>query len=366
MQHKISDAVISGSLKFIPLKGLKISKRHLPGYDADGNVGAEAGVEKIYSVLKTESMLRGLCNEQMIGFRYIVDSMSYGIDGMLGGKVYLSQAAQRRGKCTAILNAPSKREFSKSTNPYFCDTFVNGVDIKPAFNTDYVPKGGNDKLIASKKFSLPDQDNGATYTACFFPNLVYTVGGKSFNVPPAADVCNTLMRKFTGGDPWVICANNNGIISNPYVSGVEYMLDIEDRAALEPFGINPIITRNGVPMIYGNQTTYQRVKSDLNKLSIRENQNTLEIQCQAILDNYVFLYNNPQTRADIVQMLTPPLEAARISGAIDSYNIQCDEKNNTEDIITNDLGVVEVEVIHNHGMEKILAIFRLKRNKQAA
>ena len=365
MQHKISDSVISSNLKFIPMKGLKISKRHLPGYDADGNVGAEAGVEKIYSVLKTEGIMRGLCNEEMIGFRYIVDSMSYGVDSMLGGKVYLSQAALRKGKCTAILNAPSKREFAKSTNPYFCDTFVNGVDIKPAFKTEYIPKGGNSKLIASKKFSLPDQDNGATYTACFFPNLVYTVNGKSFNVPPAADVCNTLIRKFNGGDPWVICANNNGIISNPYVTGVEYALDPEDRDALEPYGINPIITRNNVPMIYGDQTCYQRVKSDLNKLHIRENQNSLEIQAQAILDNYVFLYNNPQTRADIIQMLTPVFEAARVSGAIESYTLQCDEKNNTEDIITNDLGICEASVVHSHGMEKILAIFRLKRNNRS-
>lgn len=365
MQHKISDSIVSSCLKFIPMKGLKITKRHLPGYDAEGNVGAEAGVEKIYSVLKTEGMMRGLCNEQMIGFRYIVDSMSYGVDGMMGGKVYLSQAALRRGKCTALLNAPSKREFAKSTNPYFCDSFVNGVDIKPAFDTAYIPKGGNDKLISSKKFSLPDQDNGATYTAVFFPNLIYSVGGKSFSVPPAADVCNVLIRKFNGGDPWVICANNNGIISNPYVTGVEYMLDNEDRDALEPFGINPIITRNGVPMIYGNQTTYQRVRSDLNKLHIRENQNTLEIQAQAILDNYVFMYNNPQTRADIVQMLTPVFEAARVSGAIESYTIQCDEKNNTEDVIINDLGIVECSVVHNHGMEKILAVFRLKRNKKS-
>ena len=361
MQHKLSDSIISSSLKFIPMKGLKISKRHLPGYDSDGNVGMEAGVEKISSVLKSEGILRGLCNDQMINFRYIVDSMSYGIDGMLGGKVYLSQAAQKRGKCLAILNAPSKREFSKSTNPYFCDTFVNGVDIKPAFKTEYIPLGGNDKLIASKIFSLPDQDNGATYTACFFPNLVYSVNGKSFNVPPAADVCNTLIRKFSGGDPWVICANNNGIISNPYVTGIEYPVDHEDRDSLEPFGINPLITRNGVPMIYGNQTTYQRVKSDLNKLSTRENLNTLEIQVQAELDNYVFLYNNAQTRADVVQVVTPIMEAARISGAIDSYTIQCDDKNNTEELIKEDFGIVEISTVFNHGMEKILSVFRLKR-----
>lgn len=359
----LTDSKVFDQLTWIPMKGLKITSRHQPGYDESGRPDREAGIEKIYKVLtQDEGVHRGLLNDQMVSYRYIIDSMSGGLDIMMGGKVYLSNLAKDHGKCTAILNAPSKKEFVTSRNPYFCDQFVNGTEIKPAFSTKYIPLGGNDKNFATKKFSLPDVDNGATYTAVFFPNLTYSWRNHEVSVPPAADVANVLIRKFTGSDPYMICANNNGIISNPDVKGVEMALDHEDRDALEPFGINSIITRDGNIMIYGNETAYQRVQSDFNKLHVRENLNTIEIACDAILQNYVFLYNNAQTRADIVQKLTPVLEAAKTSGAIDSYTIQCDEKNNTEEIISADYGVVDLTVVMNHGMEKIVQRITLKRN----
>jgi hypothetical protein len=297
----------------------------------------------------------------MIDFRYIIDSMGYGLDTMMGGKVYLSQMAKKRGKCLAVLNAPSKRDFERSRNPYFCDTFVNGVDIKPAFDTKYIPLGGNDQIYSEKIFSLPDADNGATFTGVFFPYLKYTVNGRECLVPPAADVANVLVRKFLGSDQWMICANNNGVLSNPDLMGLEYACDTQDRDALEPFGINAIITRNNNIMIYGNQTAYQRVKSDFNKLHIRENLNTLEIACDAVLQNYVFLYNTAQVRADIVQKLDPILSAAQTSGAVQQYQIICDETNNTDEIIENDYGVVDIILFMNHGMEKIVQRFTLRR-----
>lgn len=361
LQHQLSDDIVSHAYRFIPLKGLKVGKRHMPGYDEYGVLNAEAGVEKIYSMLMDPGISRGLTNPQMIDFRYIIDSMGYGLDAMMGGKVYLSQMAKKRGKCLAVLNAPSKRDFERSRNPYFCDTFVNGVDIKPAFDTKYIPLGGNDQIYSEKIFSLPDADNGATFTGVFFPYLKYTVNGRECLVPPAADVANVLVRKFLGSDQWMICANNNGVLSNPDLMGLEYACDTQDRDALEPFGINAIITRNNNIMIYGNQTAYQRVKSDFNKLHIRENLNTLEIACDAVLQNYVFLYNTAQVRADIVQKLDPILSAAQTSGAVQQYQIICDETNNTDEIIENDYGVVDIILFMNHGMEKIVQRFTLRR-----
>lgn len=360
-QNKISDSVVSGNLKFIPLKGLKIGKRHMPGYDENGIMSKEGGIEKIYSVLSSAGILRGLCNPQMIQFRYVIDSMSGGIAPMMGGKVYISQLAMKKGKTTALLNAPSKREFARSTNPYFCASFVNGVDIKPPFSTEYVAKGGNDELYGENIFSLPDEDNGGKKTGVFWPNLIYSVGGKKVSVPPAADVANVLIRKYTGSDPWMICANNNGVISNDNLYGLEYEADQTDRDYLEPMGINTIISRDGNVMIYGNQTCYQRVISDYNKFHIIENLHTLEIAVDAILQNYVFLYNNAQTRADIIQKVTPIFQAAQTSGAIDDFKLICDESNNTEELIAQDFGILECQIVFGHGMEKILSIFRLKR-----
>ena len=360
-QYALSNDAISHSLKFIPMKGLHISSKHRPGFDENGRVNMEAGIEKIYSMLEDEGIRSGLSNPNMVEYRYIVDSMSYGLANELGGKVYLSRLAHDRGKTTALLNLPSKRQFELSQDPCFCDTYERTVYNKPPFRTKYIPMGGNSDLYSTMSFSLPTEDDGSKFTATFWPNLIYQTNGRRISVPPAADVCDVLIRKFQGGDPYVIAANRNGIIRNPDVVGVEFMADTSDREYLEPFGVNTIIQENNDVMIYGNQTAYQDVLSDYNKLHVRENLNTLEIACEAVLKQYNFLYNTAATRASIVTALTPILEAMKLSQAIEKYNIVCDESNNTPDIIMESFGVVDIEIWMSHGMEKIVNRITLKR-----
>lgn len=344
------------------MKGLKLTSRHKPGYNENGVIDIEGGIKKIYSVLMEDGMLRGLCNPEMVDYRYIVDSMSYGIESELGGKVYLSELAAKRGKTTAILNMPSKKQFSACINPYFCDSYITGVNVKPAFDTKYIPMGGNAELYSTSAFSLPTEEHGAKFTACFWPNLEYTIRGKKLSIPPAADVANTFIRKHNGGNPYAITANLNGLIVNPYVTGVEYDADTKDRDYLEPFGVNTIIRRRGQVMIYGNQTAFQKVKSDFNKLHVREILNYIEIECERILHNYNFAYNTAVLRAAVVTALTPVLQAVQESGAIDSYTIVCDETNNTEEVIAESMGIVDIGVWFNMGMEKIIQRITVNRS----
>jgi hypothetical protein len=361
-QLPISDERISGSLRFIPMKGLTITSRHRPGYDPDGQLDIEKGIEKVYSVLNEDGIKRGLMNPAMVDYRYIIDSMSYGLDAELGGKVWLSRTAMERGKCTAILNLPSAKQFAVSSNPYFCDTYNTGSEARKPFNTKYIPEGGNTEMGSTVIFSLPSEEDGGKFTACFWPHLIYQENGKTITVPPAADVANVLNRKFNGiNDPYAICANQNGILSNRYLKGLEYLADLSDREYLEPFGVNTIIKDQGSIMIYGNQTAYQAMKSDFNKLHVRENLNTAEIECEKVLKKYNFLYNTPAVRANIVQQLTPVLSAMQISGALVKYEIICDETNNTPDVIEADTCVVEINLWMNHGMEKIIQKFTLQR-----
>lgn len=361
-QYPISSDLVSHSLRFIPMKGLKLTSRHKPGYNENGVIDIEGGIKKIYSVLMEDGMLRGLCNPEMVDYRYIVDSMSYGIESELGGKVYLSELAAKRGKTTAILNMPSKKQFSACINPYFCDSYITGVNVKPAFDTKYIPMGGNAELYSTSAFSLPTEEHGAKFTACFWPNLEYTIRGKKLSIPPAADVANTFIRKHNGGNPYAITANLNGLIINPYVTGVEYDADTKDRDYLEPFGVNTIIRRRGQVMIYGNQTAFQKVKSDFNKLHVREILNYIEIECERILHNYNFAYNTAVLRAAVVTALTPVLQAVQESGAIDSYTIVCDETNNTEEVIAESMGIVDIGVWFNMGMEKIIQRITVNRS----
>lgn len=361
-QLPISSDVISKSLRFIPLKGLQISSRHRPGFDENGRISINDGIKKIYSVLEDEGIQRGLCNENMISYRYIVDSMSYGIDNELGGKVYLARLAANRTKCTALINAPSKHQFEVSSDPVFCATYDSEQYVKPAFDTKYLAQGGNPDMYSTRQFTLPTEDDGSKYVGVFYPHLVYRDNNHEILVPPAADVSNTFVRKFQGGDPYAITANMDGIIRNANVVRPEVDVDSTDRGYLEQIGINAIIREGGNVKIYANKTAYQDTKSDFNLLSSRENLNTMELAIDDVLKDYNFKYNTATTRAAIITAVTPIMEAMKLSKAIDYYTLICDETNNTEDIIMNDFGILDVEVYLNHGMEKIVTRVRVRKH----
>jgi len=356
-QKTIDDASIATVYKFIALDGLSLTSNHLPGYTTTGQPNLEEGLEKVYVMLDDPGILRGLLNPDMINYRYVVDTMANGLRAELGGKVYLSRLAKKRGKTTAIISAPSMAQLAASQNPYFSDTFIPGVDPKPIFNTRWIAEGGNPDMPRTFRFSLPTEDNGARYAGVFGPFLRYTDGDKVIYVPPAADVSNTYVRKFLGGDPYSIVANQNGIISNANVGGVEYNIDQTDRDYLEPFGYNSIIERPTTAqiLIYANRTSFQSVKSDYNYLHVRELLNTIELQVEEVLKNFVLSqYNNPVTRLTIVNSITPILQAVQDAGALFDYEIIMDESNNTSDIISEGFAIIDIGVWINKGMEKII------------
>jgi len=357
VQKNLEDASVNAAYKMIQLDGLSITNRHLPGYDEDGAANAESGLEKIYGMLLDTGILRGLTNPDMIQYRYVVDTMAYGLAANMGGKSNLSSLAKRRGKCTALISAPSIKQFAAAANPYFCDTFVSGVDPTPIFNTEWIPEGGNPDMPRSFKFTLPDEELGSKYCGVFGPFLKYNENGKLISIPPAADVSNTYARKFLGGNPYAIVANRNGILSNPALAGVEYMIDQTDRDYLEPFGYNSIIERpaTGQTMIYANVTAYQSVKSDYNNLHVRELLNTLEIQIDEILQYFVFDFNNPVTRLNIINSVAPVLESVKDAGAIQKYILTMDETNNTADIIADGFGIIDIDLWITGALTKIVA-----------
>lgn len=356
------------TMKLISLPGLKISNRHMPGYDASGNVNYEAGVEKIYSMLEDTGIRRGLLNNDSIDFRYIVDTMAYGLGENCRGKRYLADLAKAKKHCTALINAPSISQFAASDAPFFGDDWTDMEGNRPIFDVKYIPEGGNQNMVYppnTQSFSLPDFENGADHVGIFSPFLKYTDGNRVILVPPAADVCNTFMNKFTGGNPYVTVANMNGILANSLINGVEYEFDEEERGYLENMGINPIINRNGNVMIFADRTAYQTVNSDLSFLHVREILNSIEISCKSVLDEYVFSYNIPTTRAEIVTRINPILAAMKDSGALLRYEIECDDLNNDKDVIDNKFCIVDINVWVSQNMEKIVVPITLNRSTTA-
>ena len=342
------------------LNGLKLTNKHRPGFDKDGNYNVEAGVEKIYSMLTDEGIKRGLKNKDMVAFRYIVDTLDGGIDNEMGGKRHLANIAKEVGQCTALINFPSISLLRSSQDPIFCDAeYSNSISKK--FDTKYIPMGGNPDSQASKQLTQFTKEGGSDYAAMFSPFLRYSSGITSGLIPPAAHISNAFMVKYKGGDPYATIANTNGYLNDNRIIDLEYIFDDKDRDSLEPFGVNPIIMQNSKPTIYGNRTCYQEVISDLNYLHVRELLNKLELESRKVLKPFTFRTNNALVRAECVRSLNPIFEAALLSGAIYSYNIIMDETNNTPEVISRAFGIVDIEIVVNRNMEKIVQRISLEK-----
>ena len=366
--HKAYNSMYD-TLTLFALSGLKICNRHMPGFDKDGNIDPEAGVEKIYSMLNDKGIRRGLLNNDSIEFRYVIDTMAYGLGENCGGKVHIANLALNKKHCSAFINAPSMTQFAQSDAPFFGDSWDKSMgEPRPTFDVAYIPQGGNQDLVYpadTKSFTLPDFENGADHVGVFAPFFKYADGQRTILVPPAADVYNTFMNKFTGGDPYKSVDNTNGIINNTQIVGLEYDFDDIDRGYLEKFGINPIINRNGNIIIYGDKTAYQLVDSDLNFLHVRELLNTIQISCKSVLDEYVFTYNTPTTRAEITKRINPILSAMKDSGALIKYEIGCDDLNNDKEVIDNKFCIVDIGVWVARNTEKIIVPITLNRSTTA-
>lgn len=336
-------------LQFTHLAGFRLTEWHLPGNGEQ--------LWKILSVLENTNLGKTLKSTDIISFRYIIDTFDFGIEPNMGAKSILSRLAKNRQKCMALLNAPSIKRFVASTDPRFTDLpDPDGGNPRPLLRTEYIASGGNLTLGPSFTFSLPDEENGAKFIGVFSPFFTYRDNNMNFNVPPAADVSNNFIRKFLSGQQYSITAGpRRGIISNPKFAGLEYDFTLEDREFLEPFGINPIVNvRNVGPMIFANQSGYQRTQSAFNNLHVRDLLITIETAIEDVLKQYLFEFNSAVTRLEIKSIVENYLVGVQNAGGISTFTVIMDSINNPNEIIDQRFAIIDVGVEPAIGAQKFI------------
>jgi len=290
-----------------------------------------------------------LIDKDAIDFRYVVDTFSsYDSTGILN-KAQLSQLAMDRQNASAILNAPTVADFKASTDPSFTDQ--NGT-----FNTAYIAQGGNLDKNPTKIYALPSIQDGANYAFYYGPGLIVSDNGKDIIVPPAAYVANNYLDKYTTALPWSIVAGpRRGVVSGINVKGAEYSFDKSDRDVLEPFGINPIVFQRGVGLtITGNKTAQQSIKSALSSAHVREALIYIQEGIADILKDYVFEFNNVQTRLEIKTVVDSFMESVKQDGGVFEYRNIMDQSNNTNDVIDQNFGIIDTYVEPVKGLEIVV------------
>jgi hypothetical protein len=332
------------------LSGFKITSYHVPN-------GSDAQLTKILNLLDPaySGLSSALESRHIISFRYIIDTFNGGLQPQSAPKNIISKLAMRRQKCMAILNTPSIKKFSTSTDPRFTE-LPTATDPKPILNTAYIADGGNLSLSPSFTYSLPDEENGSKFAGFFAPFLVIRENNKNISIPPAADVSNNFIRKFINGQPYSIVAGpRRGVLSNPLIVGLEYDFSDTDREYLEPMGWNPIVYRRGTGyMIYGNQAAYQKTLSAFNNLHVRDLLITIEEAVEDILAGFIFEFNDASTRTQIKSIVDAYLNNVKSNGGVYAFATIMDGTNNTNDIIDQNFAIIDIGIEPVRGAQKFI------------
>ena len=315
--------------------------------------------EFILSALTTYKGLRtALLNKSEIDYRYVIDTFeSYPVEGL---KNVLSYLCKEKQSAFCIANFPSVQTFIKC--PYTSFTNEKGV-----FDVEYVVKGFNKKKAAAMMFSLPTENDGASFIAFYSP-LKFTDGYLDTLVPSAGLVSNLFVNKYMTRQPYYIVAGPNyGNITAAGLVGPDYKYSMDELQIIEPFGVNVMVYRpNFGTFINANQTAKQSPVSALSKVNVRELVIYLQDEIEKVLQAYQWEFNNQRTRNAILDRANQICSIIASNGGIQAYKNIMDESNNTPEIIDNEMAVITTHIEPGMGCGKMVQELHIWRTGQMA
>ena len=332
------------------LNGFKIEEKHLPnGTNERQNHILRTCLDPEYDHYNT-NLFSALTDRMYSKFRWLVDTFGLGIEEEC--KSVYTKICKKRASALALINAPSMKDFRNSVSPSFTDN-------RGAVRGQFIAEGGNMKKAPRFLFSLPEEQNGASWGGHFYPYLKVRDNGVEIPVPPAAYVSNLFVLKYKKWKPWsIIAGENRGVINGNGVVGVETILTQEDRNYLEPFGINCIIMQDNVGVeVYANQTAKQTPKSSLSKLHNRECCIYIQDGIEDIVRKYNWETNTEDIRNQVLveaNTFMDTIKNAKPNPGVYDYINVIDETNNTNEVIENDMTIIDTFVEFTRGNEKIV------------
>ena len=322
------------------LKGLEIKETHMPN-------NTNVRMKEILSVMIDTPIRKALVDPDMVTFRYMVDTFNHGLEAQ--SKRDITRLVRDRSKAMALLNMPSTTELSNSTNPAFKDAPTASNPFQP-LKAVYIAEGGNKFLNPDFLMSRPEEEDGASHSMWFYPNIAKQEDDFSVSsVPPALYVSNNFVRKWKNGDGFKATAGTSrGVITGENLLGLEHELDKDERGELETKGINPLrLLEDGTIVIYGNQTGYHKFRSILNQANSRDTLITIEIDTENILNAFIFenAFSDDIIRETIKTSITNYLASLRDQfKAIETFSVKFDRQNNPDWVISESASILDVEI----------------------
>ena len=303
--------------------------------------------QNILSVLTEYQGIRtALTNRVDLDYRYIVDTFEGFVETELHKELAL--IAKEKDNAIALLNFPAMKTFKN------CQ-YTSFTDSQNRLQTKYIAEGGNKQKAPGVLFALVSEINGASYASYNTP-LIFSDGTVKTIVPAAGLVSNDFMDKYETRQPYYIVAGPTyGRIKATGLVGPEYNFTRADLDILEPMGVNATVyvPRLGT-YINSNQTAKQNPVTALSKLNVRELVIYLQDEIEALLQDYQWEFNTQYLR-DLVKAKADTIcERVKNNGGLYNYLNVCDESNNTDDVINNEMFVLSTSIEPGMGCGKMV------------
>lgn len=301
---------------------------------------------EILSVLTDyKGIIEALTNNVDVEYHYIVDTFESFAGSASSIKTELASIAKRKDNCLAILNFPFMNKLVKDDN-FKDDINGNTFDIKKV----------------KKYIQLPSTTDGASWCA-FYTAIALSDGTVKTYCPSAAVVSNLFMEKYGARQPYSIVAGPNyGLVTADGMVGPDYNFSRNELDFMEPYGVNCLvyIPRRGT-QINSNQTAKQTPVSALSKVHVRELVIYLQDEIAAMLQSYQWEFNTQSLRDVVKAKADKLLENVQQNGGVYAFKNVCDETNNTDDVINNEMMILSTHIEPGMGAGKLveeLTIYR--------
>jgi len=135
-----------------------------------------------------------------------------------------------------------------------------------------------------------------------------------------------------GMERGVIAAGKQSVILTPDVAGRLY----------ENYNLNTIKFLNGVGNVIWGQKTAQLQKTARDRINVRRMLNYVENGAEKILNAFLFRGNTPKERERVFNLVNSFMNNVYVGNGVSSYRVVCDNTNNTETTIAQNILNVDI------------------------
>ena len=305
------------------------------------------------TLVKYEGIRIAMTSRKDIQYHYLIDTFESFIASEI--KSHLTLLAKDKDNTLAICNFPSISTFKK------CD-YTSFTDSEGRLQTRYIKEGGNKQKQIGRIFSLPSDGNGASF-ATFNTSVVLTDGTVKTTCPSAALVSNNFVAKYDSRFPYSIVAGPvYGNITAQGLVGPDFNYSRADLDNLEPMGVNCMVYEPGRgTYINSNQTAKQNPVTALSKINVRELVIYLQDEIEKMLQAYQWEFNTQALRDTIKSKADTICSQVVGNGGMYKFINVCDETNNTDDVINNEMLVLDTSIEPGMGCGKMVQTLTIYR-----